>query len=360
VTHAEVRPETHGATVGERGGRWEVGSDFHLVLDAGQARYPWSCRPHVYFGTGRDALRGLLALGRDTLGWRRLLIPSYYCQDVVPSLRRELPVAAYEHAPTSAPAPVGAGAGDVVLVASIFGLTVRPETAPATVVIEDHSHDPLSEWASSSSADFAVASLRKTLPLPDGGVCWSPSGLPLPAERSLTLAHAAATLERLSAMVLKLEYLRGADVNKAEFRRLAVSGEAALDHAGISGISGFSRARIDSLPALEWRATKARNLAVLSAELRDLPRARLLDAPFAATLVFDEPGLRDAVRQALIGASIYPAVLWPLTSPSVAGLPPNHVELSRRILSLHCDFRYGPEDMAWVASAVRRAVEARA
>jgi hypothetical protein len=41
---------------------------------------------------------------------------------------------------------------------------------------------------------------------------------------------------------------------------------------------------------------------------------------------------------------VYPAVLWPLEAP-VVPVEPADVELSRRLLSLHCDFRYSEVDL---------------
>jgi hypothetical protein len=46
-------------------------------------------------------------------------------------------------------------------------------------------------------------------------------------------------------------------------------------------------------------------------------------------------------------------VLWSLEERAVAGLPARHLDLSRRVLSLHCDFRYTDDDMRRVAAIVR-------
>jgi hypothetical protein len=70
-------------------------------------------------------------------------------------------------------------------------------------------------------------------------------------------------------------------------------------------------------------------------------------------LVFDDPAVRDRCRTSLIPERIYPAVLWPLEAP-VIPLPEDAVLLSRRILSLHCDFRYTAEDMLRVAAVVAK------
>jgi hypothetical protein len=63
-----------------------------------------------------------------------------------------------------------------------FGLRTPPdlELPEGVEVLEDHSHDPVSAWAEQSSADFCLASLRKTLPINDGGALWSPVGHRLP------------------------------------------------------------------------------------------------------------------------------------------------------------------------------------
>jgi hypothetical protein len=218
------------------------------------------------------------------------------------------------------------------------------------VVVEDHTHDPLAACAYASNADYAVASLRKTLPLPDGGVLWSPKDKDLPRERPVTPRHLQVAMNRLSAMALKLHYLSGCAVDKAEFRARFAEGERAIGAGAISGISAFSRQRLRSLPARRWQEVRADNLAQIRREIDAVPGFQLLDTPFAATLVFSSAQLRDRVRSALIVERIYPAVLWPLEEPD--GTPAEQVELSRRLLTIHCDFRYSRKDMSRVAAQI--------
>jgi hypothetical protein len=346
-------PETVALTTG----RWENGSDFHLSLEAGRSELPWKARSHSLWGSGRDALRALLARGRDVHGWSRLLVPSYYCQDVLAAVGREIAVNVYRSAPTEpVPRPIKVRAGDVVLVVATFGMRTQAELSGPAPIVEDHSHDPTTDGAMHSSADYVIASLRKTLPLPDGGVLWSPRNLPVPQEIKMTVAHGAAVLQRLSAMTLKLHYLSGQEVAKASFRELAIDGEQAIGADAMSGISPFSRSRLTTFPTARWREVRARNLQVLQDKTGDLPLVRLLDVSFAATLIFDEEALRERVRERLIAARIYPSVLWPLDDPFVEGIPESHVDLSRRILSIHCDQRYSVDDMVRVASELRKAV----
>jgi hypothetical protein len=271
----------------------------------------------------------------------------------------EIELAVYDWAPTDGGSRhVDANAGDVVLVAAMFGAPPNVHVDPSTVLIEDHSHDPTSTSAFSSTAAFAFASLRKTLPLPDGGVLWSPRELPVPAEAPTTAVHDQAVLMRLSAMTLKLLYLGGADVSKDAFRAMFAQGEDAIGWGDISGISAFSRARIGTMPVDRWRRVRADNLAAFSEALGDVPGIDVLDAPFAGILVFDDSSRRDAVRDALVSEDIYPTVLWPLDTPAVADIPEAHAELARRMLTIHCDQRYSADDMSRVAAMVRQAAQA--
>jgi hypothetical protein len=328
----------------------------HLSLEMGEPMYPWGAGA-TYWGSGRDAMRAVLAWGKAHLGWRRLLCPSFMCQRVASALAMEIDLEAYPHRPTSTTRPaLETGEGDVVLVIASLGARLEPIVSGPGHVIEDHSHDPLSAWADSSTSDFAVASLRKTFPLADGGVAWSPTGLDGPPERPVTDRHANATLERLSAMILKRLYLDGASVSKEDFRRLSMSGEADVAQGAISGISDLSRSRLASLPTVVWRAARIANLTAFREAFGQPPGTRLLEAPFAATLVFDEPSLRDQVRRSLISADIYPAVLWPLEERIVPGIGQTDIDLSRRILSIHCDQRYSTGEMERVARQVRNAV----
>ena len=333
--------------------RWEQGSDFHLSIEDGDFPAHWDSLPHSYWGTGRQALRGLINWGRAVHGWREMLVPSYYCQDVVDPLRDEISIRVYHDAPTfPRSSPVIAGREVVVLVVALFGMRPRQMVFGDATVIEDHTHDPLSPAAKKSRADFAFAGLRKTLPLPDGAVAWSPGGKDVVPERPTTPEHDRAALERLSAMTLKRHYLSGAKVAKTQFRRVAIRGERMLGRGEPSGMSSFSRARLPTLPGDRWREARAANLNAFRAALGGQLNVELLDAPFAATLVFKSPRVRDRVRRALIAAKIYPMLLWTLDDGVVDGIPESHIELSRRLLSIHCDYRYGATDMARVARTI--------
>lgn len=325
--------------------RWECGSAFPLMLPTGGR--PTPLPEHRLYGSGRQALRALVEFGRREHGWELLHLPAFYCPEVVESVVDLLPVRRYDAAPVGPQTPPSARAGEALLAVSYFGEAPVLSATGAHVIV-DATHDPLAEWA--GGADFVFASLRKTLPLPDGGAVWSPRGNPLPPAAPPVAEHLATAGRGLAAMALKRSYLDGAPVDKARYLELFAAAEAGLRSTTVSDISDYSRAALRVLPMVELRRHRTTNAARLTARLRDLPGITAHARTFGVLLEFDHADQRDAVRQGLIRRSVYPAVLWTLPPDST---PPRQLDLSRRLLHLHTDIRWSDEDMGRVATAVR-------
>lgn len=345
---------------------WEHGSDFHCAQSetlSGKAEHPWNSGCEKY-GSGRDALQALLLHGAQELGWRRVFVPSFFCQDVVAAMKCcGINLVLYSDAPREEPVwPADIRAGDVIFVVNYFGLRRDLDTAClrelGAMVIEDHSHDPWSDWARTSTADYCLVALRKTLPLPEGGVIWSPRGGRLPRSYLVTATRHRAADAKRAGMLLKRLYLQGQPVAKEEFRALLVAGEEEIAADDISGMTRTSKALLDWFPVIQWRDQRARNFRDLAQGLGKVPGLSLLRpdhaecVPFNLTLVTDTASQCASLKRGLIARQIYPATLWSLKHPEVPGTPERHVDLSRRILSLHCDNRYSGDDLRRVAANV--------
>lgn len=335
--------------------RWEHGSDLPWIEPTSGGRYPWSSA--VFYGCGRFALNAAVE------GVRRLWVPAFFCQEVLEAIAN-VELVTYADAPGALAEDLSAlpfQSGDAVFAVNTLGLRAQPPRVPAGIpVIEDHTHDLWSAWAFASTAPIAIASLRKLLPVPDGGVLWSPAGNGLPAEPPLDGAHARAALDRLEGMVLKTAYLAGAAIPKDAFRAHALAGEAAIAEGPSSAPLPLTRTILGAFPVDDWRARRAANHAAFAAALGSASGVQVLApqpgaTPYTVTLVFETPALRERARMALIQARIYPAILWSLEHPAVS-IAPDMLDLSRRILSLHCDLRYTASDMERVAAAVRAAL----
>ena len=349
--------------------RWEHGSEFHWPLDLRgsleRSPHPWSEANSCFTGSGRDALRLAVQHGRAARGWQRLWLPSYLCQEVVDTaVATGLPCRLYSHGPERPTAiePPPLKAGDALLVVNHFGLLCRPDwldNLPNEVeVVEDHTHDPWSPWALQSTADFSFASLRKTLPVPEGGILWSPAGHELAPEPILSRdRHHAASVKR-RGMNLKARYLAGElEVDKDSFRSLLTEGEARIASGPVSGITPETRILVDSFPVNTWRICRASNVRYLTKRLGERSDIQILageaaTCPFSAILLLKERTRRDKLRDYLTASRVYTSVLWNLDSPVLPGIGEADRELSARILSVHCDGRYGADDLDQVAEYI--------
>ncbi|MFI6759946.1 hypothetical protein ACIBF5_12495 [Micromonospora sp. NPDC050417] len=333
--------------------RWEVGSSFplHQATGAEWAGPPPPAAPPYgeLFGSGRQALRALVEFGRREYGWTALHLPTYYCDEVTDAVTDVLPVRRYPAGPDGGVPPVVAPTDAVVLVSYFGAPPVVPAPAGATLIV-DVTHDPRAPWLPSLRADYVFASLRKTLPLPDGGALWSDSGRPLPSAGPPTARHLAVVDRVLAAMCLKAAYLAGAPLDKQRYLARYAAGEDLLRTADVSGISEFSRQALHALPVDRLRLRRIENAALLAAGLAGLPGLTARAWPLGVVLEFGSHRSREAVRHGLIERSVYPAVLWRLVEPDEND---DQVRYSRRMLFLHTDHRFRGSDMARVAELVR-------
>jgi hypothetical protein len=337
---------------------------------------PW-LRTASLFASGSDALARLVVWGVRAHGWRRVWLPSYYCPDVPSALTAavgsEAEMLAYPDASLWAPADVGALAvrpGDVAVVANQLGVREAPDTsalaARGAVVVEDHSHDLISSWALESTADYAFASLRKTLPIPDGGAVWSPMGREVPPEpddADEVSAASPGSAERLASALADRGRRTIVTDRRLRYRALARAAASPAGTAPFRGISPVSRALLPQMPVGAWRDQRRRNLAVLAAAAEVVPNARVLGAraggvAFALTLVFDTAEQRLAAQARLAARAVVPTVLWPLGATRDWGVSEPDADLSSRILSIHGDQRYDESDMRRLAGIIREALDA--
>jgi hypothetical protein len=307
---------------------------------------------------GRHALIALLRSLPDRL--RRLWVPSYFCFDVAEYWKSFLEVRTYSDDPRSTepdwsticPAP-----DDLVLAVNYFGVRrggawTAWRARNECVLVEDHSHDPVSGWALHSDAAYAFASLRKTLPVPDGAVLWSPLGLPLPENGT---SENAASAAKLAAMLWKRDYLAGyADPKvKAIYRAWQQEGEAALDRAQVSLITGLSREYVSPGVPAHWRKRRARNARRLLTRLQGMAELRPIfsswpknAAPLGIVVEFGAESQRNLVRRRLQEYGVYCPVHW----PAIAACDPAARDLASRLLTIPTDQRYGSKDMDKIAA----------
>jgi hypothetical protein len=350
----------------------EVGSEFHWDPAALLAAVPgdsprWLPARPVLFATCCGALTSLIRLLSPG---GRLHLPSYFCMGVAEALSADTPLVWYRHLPDERGPrmeTLRAGPGDVVVAQNLFGRDSRePWDAwaaahPGVTVVEDHSHDPFSDWARTSTAAYATASLRKTLPVPDGGLLWSPRGLETPVPAGGESPGAGL---KLAAMLLKSAWLDGRAVPKEDFRALQQAGEGAL--LGSAGpASTVTRAVLPLLDIGGLRATATRNAAALTAALagpasaartggrRVLHGAPAGSASFRVQLVCADETDRDALLRHLGRHGIFAPVHWRQDRTGFWSGDDEAADLASRMLTVPVDHRCRPADVHRIADVIR-------
>lgn len=336
----------------------EFGSDFHwidgFVSSSTKIVAKYDC---LLLADGRQAIELLI---KDNQ-WNRIWIPDYFCYDVVDSIRKAgIEVLFYEDYPgnddSKSVSNINFKKNDVLLRMNYFGLRGwRDNTHVEIPVIEDHSHSPFGSWAKNSNADWCIASLRKTLPIAEGGILWSPLSHSMPTPPDLNKENEELAEMRWEAMCKKTDYLRGKIKNKDEFRGKFLSTESGFDTLGLSLIDKKSKSVLYNFDFLSWFGRKQENWQVLSTIKSE--KVMVLNSVnnenFSFTLLCDSHETRNRLRASLIKNNVYPAILWqiPNTVSSSAR------DFSERMLSIHCDARYSLEDINQLKTIIEKAIK---
>ena len=343
----------------------EFGSDFHYITSTGGSNTLRDFFPSAnYYADGRQALIDLYR----SHGWQRLWVPEYFCYDVIASLKEAgLELRYYADYPEYWEDSKTLEAiqrngyfqhGDAILRVNYFGMrSYRSVENLHVPVVEDHTHDLIGGWVMNSHADWCIASLRKTLPIPEGGFLWSPVGLRLPEQPESSEENEKIAVIRWEAMRLKARYLAGDNVEKAAFREGLVNTEAYFDEAEVCALDRESRAYLNTFDVRDWYNKKRENWELLcnikGDGIKVLKPENMGCYPFSLILVFQSGEERGRVRKALIENQVFPAILWNVPATTEGEV----FKMSNGMLSIHCDARYTKEDILQMKSIIESTLE---
>jgi hypothetical protein len=340
----------------------EFGSDFHLIPECHytQLRLTNTYRDVVMMADGRHCIIALIRQER----WRRLWMPEYFCYDVIKTIKQltGIEIALYPDYPLAKDKDIIKNLpyadGDVLFRINYFGMrNHRSEKDIPVPVIEDHTHDLMGHWALYSDADWCIASLRKSLPLPEGGILWSPKKKNVTIKLTNTEDNQRIANMRWQAMQMKYDYLNGTLSDKETFRKLYVETEEWFDTAELSLIDERSKDYLSRFDIDQWQKSKKNNwrllYSLLSNKIQSLQPEDDLCTMFSLVLLAESQEQRDMIRHRLIERSVYPAILWQVPEKTNEDVQ----DFSHRMLSIHCDGRYSEEDIRLLAEIVNQAIE---
>lgn len=337
--------------------RREIGSEFRDVplTEEENSLFPAGA---AWFLSGRDALRAVIRDIQAKQPFRSVALPSWCCHTMIePFVSSGMEVCFY-------PVIIRGGEGlvkdlsslppcDGILLMDYFGYGA--ETAvPAFdgVVIWDATHSVFSRIP--VCADYVFGSLRKWAGFWTGGYAWRKDGPVLDAGTGPR--PEPYTRLRQQAMAEKRSYLEGQREDKQYLATFAAAEE--LLECGASGPADErdiqAAKRLDVTFLRQRRRENAARLLEEVSEMALFPTLEETDCPLFVPIRVPG-GKRDALRRFLIQREIYCPVHWP-ESP-LHRLTGETRELYDMELSLVCDQRYGPADMARTCAAIHEFFE---
>lgn len=314
---------------------------------------------NLYY-TGRHALLSILNSIAKTTKINTIWFPNYYCQHTLAWIKKSYSgIKTYEINPfefSNDTIDIGSFADnkDVVLVNNYWGLSsMSIKNKPQNVVvIEDHSHGWLSEACLNSHADYCFVSLRKSLPIPLGGVAWQPH-LETSSKQELVIEDQTMYgiwNDMLRGMQLKTQYIKGTSPNK-DYNYLPVFykvEEALNSYFDFAKMLNEHKTIIESFINANTLSYKEEHLRYLYKNIKDNQYFKIVKknnkTAFGLLLLFKEAENFNSLKQYLVSQGIYPSALW----------PDNKVAFQWcYFLNIHVDYRYNKYDMEHIATTIK-------
>ena len=334
----------------------EFGSDYHLCGEkhiGGNTLFDVFPNVRLY-ACGRHAFSALL--GHHD--WKRIWIPAYFCYEVIAHIEQlHITVKLYNDFPNNPNVKqtiesLPTQEGDVLLRVNYFGIDLSTQALDIDIpIIEDHTLGLNSEWAKNSTADWCVASLRKSLPVAIGGMLWSPKQHTLPQSVELTNEVVELADKRYEAMSLKAAYLNHQFHQKDVFRNLYIETEQQIETLQVSRLDNRSIEIIAHLNIETWMNIKTENWETAHHLLTPYAIRHIENAksPFSILLKCASNEERELLRKHLIQRHIYPAILWTMPEDS----PFDEAKVyADTMLSVHCDARYDSDNIVHICKQI--------
>jgi signal peptidase I len=349
----------------------EIGSSFYKLLKTDkefQKLKESELELDQYFrlySSGRSALLALFEeiLNNNNNKVKTIWLPEYYCHNVLNFLKRNYAnVKLYYINPFNYNNDFNfqcfAKKGDVIVLNNYFGLfeyNYNPKSKQRPIIIEDHSHAWLSRQSMSSKADYCICSVRKTYPIPGGGVTWKPNsnnqsdfyqGI---QDESIEKGFYALS----NSLEKKRAFLKEGEGNKEDYLSLLAEGESCITTS-----NSYIKPNNDLLKLLKTyikldpNKVKSKNLNFILPKLSKSSHFKILNrqgyAPFGLLLLFKEETIFNDFKSFCIKNNIYPANLWPNNDLRTQW---------KYFFNIHIDFRYGYDDMNYLVTIINDWIE---
>lgn len=246
---------------------------------------------------------------------------------------------------------------DVVIMHSYFGFNTIPERIreiiPKVILIEDltqrfFSSFPLTE------ADCYVGSIRKWMPIPDGGFYGGYREIKKPDKEDVVFSKI-----ELEALLCKGKYMSGEKIEKKTFRDAFTNAKRSINKLNHHyTMSKLSQQIYNSIDINQWKTTRQENCRFLVEHLKEFSFLKIpLDNIDDQTVPFLLPVFvrerRQEFQAFLAKNDIYATIIWTCPEILEKELSTNGKFIYSHILCFHCDQRYGLDDMKRVYNVIK-------
>ena len=221
---------------------------------------------------------------------------------------------------------------------------------PGIVFIDDRTHVMARERNSGFEPDYAVASIRKWLAIPDGGLLWGK--ITKPFRKDTTFCDT-----RLKAQIMRNEFLKtGNNRIKKEFRKIFSSVSEIMDKDDPSEMSAYSYGLIFKTDLDRVFQQRRKNAEVLSSILAPYVTLIQADPELCSLYVpFLVPN-RDVIQEKLSRMGIFNTIIWPLGDQQKKACITSKYTMEN-MLAAPCDQRYTEADMEYIGQRILEVIE---
>jgi hypothetical protein len=308
----------------------------------------------ILFYTGRQAIKYIIDSIINKHQVDTIWLPEYFCKHVTKWLKNIYPNIKNYNVNPSDPdfiinAKIFASNNDIVLVNNFWGISncYINKSNIKLFIIEDHSHGWLSKSCMESTADFCIASLRKSIPTPLGGIAWKPNGEMINKVDIMVSfePYKSAWDKTLKAMKLKKTYEDDSSkINQLKEKSLSLVNEAENilhNNFNLTSLNKNHKNYITNYLNINFIDYKSKNLNILKTNLKPKNNINFIGIDkntFGLILHLNNKELAEKMKAYLISNKIYPSLLWPDNDKKFG-----------YYFNIHSDFRYNSNDMEYIA-----------
>lgn len=310
------------------------------------------------FYTGRQALKYIFNAVGNKVNSKTIWLPEYYCQHVTHWLKQNFNnISFYEVDPFNFDKPTDiesfCSPNDIVLLNNFWGLSNYhiPNKKNRAIYIEDHSHGWLSDSCIHSEADYCIASLRKSLPIPLGGILWSKVPLEKPLQyftKDNTLYKVWDSIEKAMLLKTSMNSESTSDIQINDYLSLVYEAEEILhENHNIVELKTNHKDYIEKFLTYNYLSIKEKHLNFLLENLKKTTTFKVLQyknqPTFGLELLFNSENQFSNFKSYLIKNKIFPSFLWPNNPAKFK---------NTLLLNLHIDYRYSNLDLKYISDII--------